>query len=187
MPRILAASENARLEEQVHEFLTRHPEALKTSKPPSPKRSRNRKVEDHLSKTLQAAALARVRIDRDANGGEEEIFQVAQALILCGLPYDKTDQTKITRSARLADGSVVDLTFSTPGEQQYLRALADLGPGVHRSGEVARSMGMSTNKLGPRRDALIKKGMIYSPNFGEVVFTVPLFDAFMKRAMPHRE
>ncbi len=106
-------AEKARLEEQVQEFITRHPEALKTSKPRPPKKPRDRKVEDHLSKTRQAAALAQVRIDRDANGGEEEIFQVAQALILCGLPYDKTDQTKITRSARLADGSVVDVTFST--------------------------------------------------------------------------
>jgi hypothetical protein len=106
-------AEKARLDQEVQEFLTRHPEALKTSKPSPPKKPRNRKVEDHLSKTRQAASLAKVRIDRDANGGEEEIFQVAQALILCGLPYDKTDQTKITRSARLADGSVVDVTFST--------------------------------------------------------------------------
>lgn len=106
-------AEKARLDQQVQEFLTRHPDALKTSKPSPPKKLRNRKIEDHLSKSRQAAALAKVRIDRDANGGEEEIFQVAQALILCGLPYDKTDQTKITRSARLADGSVVDVTFST--------------------------------------------------------------------------
>lgn len=106
-------AEKARLDQEVQEFLTRHPEALKTSKPSPAKKPRDRKVEDHLSKTRQAASLAKVRIDRDANGGEEEIFQVAQALILCGLPYDKTDQTKITRSARLADGSVVDVTFST--------------------------------------------------------------------------
>ena len=106
-------AEKARLDQEVQEFLARHPEALKASKPSPPKKPRDRKVEDHLSKTRQAASLAKVRIDRDANGGEEEIFQVAQALILCGLPYDKTDQTKITRSARLADGSVVDVTFST--------------------------------------------------------------------------
>jgi len=106
-------AEKARLDQEVQEFLTRHPDALKTSKPSPPKKPRNRKIEDHLSKSRQAAALAKVRIDREANGGEEEIFQVAQALILCGLPYDKTDQTKITRSARLADGSVVDVTFST--------------------------------------------------------------------------
>lgn len=72
----------------------------------------------------------------------------------------------------------------TPSEQQYLRALASLGPGAHRSGEVARVLGVSTNKLGPRRDSLVKKGMLYSPAFGDVAFTVPLFDAFLKRAMP---
>jgi hypothetical protein len=105
-------AEKARLDQQVEEFFARHPEAL-TVKKQAPKKARNRKVEDHLSKTRQAAALAKVRIDRDANEGNEEIFQVAQALILCGLPYDKTNQTKITRTARLADGSVVDVTFST--------------------------------------------------------------------------
>ena len=72
----------------------------------------------------------------------------------------------------------------TPSEQVYLRALAELGPGSHRSGEVARALGVSTNKLGPRRDSLIKKGMLYSPAFGDVAFTVPLFDTFMKRAVP---
>lgn len=72
----------------------------------------------------------------------------------------------------------------TPAEQQYLRALASLGPGPHRSGEVAKALGVSTSKLGPRRDSLVKKGMLYSPAFGDVAFTVPLFDAFMKRVMP---
>lgn len=94
-------AEKARLDQEVEKLLTRHPKAL-TANRPAPKKSRNRKIEDHLSKSRQAAALAKVRIDRDANGDDEEIFQVAQALILCGLPYDKTDQTKITRSARLA-------------------------------------------------------------------------------------
>lgn len=71
-----------------------------------------------------------------------------------------------------------------PSEQQYLRALAALGPGSHRSGEVARQLGVSTDRLGPRRDAFVKKGMIYSPAHGDVAFTVPLFDEFMKRVMP---
>jgi hypothetical protein len=49
---------------------------------------------------------------------------------------------------------------------------------------VARQLGVSTDRLGPRRDALVKKGMIYSPAHGDVAFTVPLFDEFMKRVMP---
>jgi hypothetical protein len=36
----------------------------------------------------------------------------------------------------------------------------------------------------PTRNALIKKGMIYSPSHGDTAFTVPLFAEFMKRTMP---
>ncbi len=72
----------------------------------------------------------------------------------------------------------------TPGEREYMRALAELGEGVHRSGEVADLIGKTTNQLGPVRDSLIRKGMIYSPAHGDIAFTVPLFDQFMKRTMP---
>jgi hypothetical protein len=71
----------------------------------------------------------------------------------------------------------------TPGEREYMRALAELGEGVHRSGEVAELIGKTTNQLGPVRDTLIRKGMIYSPAHGDIAFTVPLFDQFMKRTM----
>jgi Plasmid encoded RepA protein len=100
------------LERQAAEYFAGKPNGEPARKP-SLKKTRDRKSETYLAKTRQAAALAAIRTQRDANGGDEEIFQVAQALILCGLPYEKTDQTKITRSARLADGSVVDVTFST--------------------------------------------------------------------------
>ena len=46
--------------------------------------------------------------------------------------------------------------------------------------------GKATQQLGPVRDALIRKGMIYSPAHGDIAFTVPLFDQFMKRTMPMR-
>jgi hypothetical protein len=71
----------------------------------------------------------------------------------------------------------------TPGEREYLRALAELGEGAHRSAEVADLVGKTTNQLGPVRDALIRKGMIFSPAHGDIAFTVPLFDQFMKRTM----
>lgn len=64
-----------------------------------------------------------------------------------------------------------------------MRALADLGEGVHRSADVARAIGKTVNQLGTVRDNLIRKGMIYSPTHGEIAFTVPLFDQFMKRTM----
>jgi hypothetical protein len=72
----------------------------------------------------------------------------------------------------------------TPKEKQYLRAMAELGPGSHRSGDIATLLGKPTNSLGPLRASLILKGMIWSPNHGDTAFTVPLFDEFMKRIMP---
>jgi hypothetical protein len=72
----------------------------------------------------------------------------------------------------------------TPSEKLYLRAMAALGPGPHRSGDIAGELGRKVNSLGPTRSALISKGMIYSPEHGDTAFTVPLFDRFMKRMMP---
>lgn len=72
----------------------------------------------------------------------------------------------------------------TPSEKKYLRAMADRGPGPHRSGDIAEELGRSVQSLGPTRAGLIAKGMIWSPIHGDTAFTVPLFDAFMKRIMP---
>lgn len=72
----------------------------------------------------------------------------------------------------------------TPKEKEYLRAMAELGPGPYRTGDVASRLGATTQKLGPVRERLIRKGMIYSPSHGDMAFTVPLFDEFMRRAIP---
>ena len=72
----------------------------------------------------------------------------------------------------------------TPAEKSYLRAMAALGPGPHRSGDIAQELGRKVTSLGPARSALIAKGMVYSPGHGDTAFTVPLFDQFMKRMMP---
>ena len=72
----------------------------------------------------------------------------------------------------------------TPREKDYLRAMAELGPGPHRSGEIAATLGVKVTAAATLRDGLIRKGMIYSRQHGETSFTVPLFDAFLKRAMP---
>lgn len=72
----------------------------------------------------------------------------------------------------------------TPREKQYLRAMAELGPGPHRSGDIADKLGAKITTLGPVRASLIKKGMVYSPSHGDMAFTVPLFDEFMRRAIP---
>lgn len=71
----------------------------------------------------------------------------------------------------------------TPSERRYLHAMAELGAGPHRSGDIAVKLGKSVNTLAPVRNNLINKGMVWSPRHGETAFTVPLFDQFMRRAM----
>lgn len=72
----------------------------------------------------------------------------------------------------------------TPREKDYMRALAELGPGPHRSGDIADCLGVKVQSIAPLRSGLIRKGMIYSPAHGDTAFTVPLFDQFMLRTMP---
>lgn len=72
----------------------------------------------------------------------------------------------------------------TPNEKNYLRAMADLGPGPQRSSDIADQLKVKVTSLGPVRAKLIQKGMVYSPAHGEMAFTVPLFDEFMIRAIP---
>ncbi len=72
----------------------------------------------------------------------------------------------------------------TPLEKKYLRAMAELGPGPHRSGDITDELGRTVSSLAPTRSQLIAKGMIWSPNHGDTAFTVPLFEEFMHRIMP---
>lgn len=75
----------------------------------------------------------------------------------------------------------------TPKEKKYLRAMAELGPGPHRSGDIAACYGAEVSSLAPTRSSLIGKGMIWSPNHGDTAFTVPMFDEFMKRTIPEND
>ncbi len=75
----------------------------------------------------------------------------------------------------------------TPSEKRYLRAMAELGPSPHRSGDIAHLLNKEVQGVAPVRATLINKGMIYSPEHGDNSFTVPLFDSYMKRVMPSIE
>jgi hypothetical protein len=90
-------------------------------------------------------------------------------------------------SIKALDESFFRVRFDrcTPAEKRYMRALADFGPGSHRSGDIADKLNLKTTSVGPIRGKLIKKGMIYSPQHGDTAFTVPLFDAYMRRVMPN--
>jgi hypothetical protein len=102
-------------------------------------------------------------------------------------PISERDVKAAATSAVAAlDESFFRVRFDrlTPLQKRYLRAMAELGPGPHRSGDIAEELGRKVTALGPTRNELIGKGMIWSPNHGDTAFTVPLFDEFMKRIMP---
>lgn len=102
-------------------------------------------------------------------------------------PITLGDVEVASRTAVAAlDGSFFQVRFDrlTPLEKRYLRAMADLGPGPHRSGDIAERLGRKVTALAPTRDQLITKGMIWSPAHGDTAFTVPLFDEYLRRSMP---
>ena len=90
------------------------------------------------------------------------------------------------RAAATLDGSFFLVRFDrlTPSEKKYVRAMAQLGPGPHRSGDIANELKRPVSALAPTRNQLIGKGMIWSPSHGDTAFTVPIFDEFMLRIMP---
>jgi hypothetical protein len=102
-------------------------------------------------------------------------------------PITREDVAVASRSALAAlDESFFRVRFDrlTPVEKKYLRAMAELGPGPHRSGDISDKLRRKVTSLGPTRNQLISKGMVWSPNHGDTAFTVPLFDEFMRRIMP---
>jgi hypothetical protein len=111
-----------------------------------------------------------------------------QAWDLAGGPVITLDD--VARSIPLATAQLDDGFFrvrigrTNDAERAYLRAMAEVGPGPVRSAEVAQLLGKSATSLGPTRDALLKKSLCYAPRWGEIDFTVPLFDHFMKRWIP---
>lgn len=99
-------------------------------------------------------------------------------------PIDKSDIESATEHAlkRLDDGFFqVRFDRLTPKEREYVIAMSALGKGPYRSSEVADRLGEPPNKLGPRRAQIIAKGMIYSPQYGDIDFTVPMFDDYLRR------
>lgn len=70
----------------------------------------------------------------------------------------------------------------TGAEKEYLFAMSELGPGPHRSGDIALKLKRKVESVAPTRNSLIKKGMLFSPQHGDTAFTVPMFDQYLKRA-----
>lgn len=154
--------------------------------------------EDDAARALQDPAVAAgVRFEDDALS---EVFRVTR-----GYPYflqewgyqawNQARDSPITKgivrdanenAVRRLDQNFFRVRYDrcTPGEKKFLRAMAELGPGPHRTGDIAETLGVKLTSVGPVRAKLIRKGMIYSPAHGDMAFTVPLFDEFMRRAIP---
>lgn len=102
------------------------------------------------------------------------------------LTLDDVRSASVSAVAALDEGFFrVRFDRCTPREKVYLRAMAELGEGPHRSGDIAASLNAKSTSLAPVRSSLINKGMVWSPNHGDTAFTVPMFDQFMKRVMPN--
>lgn len=101
------------------------------------------------------------------------------------IELDDVHAATITATAAL-DASFFRVRYDqlTPTEKAYLRSMAELGTGPHRSGDVAAVMERSVQSVAPLRAGLIRKGMIWSPRQGDTAFTVPLFDGYLCRVMP---
>ena len=156
-----------------------------------------------LSPNDARAAIAKPAEDEGVQVTEEALDSIVTATK--GYPYfiqewgkhawDAAQETPITEQdvQRGAETTIAALDESffrvrfdrlTPLEKRYLRAMAELGHGPHRSGAVADTLGREVSALAPTRSQLISKGMIWSPSHGDTAFTVPLFDEFMCRIMP---
>jgi AAA ATPase-like protein len=137
--------------------------------------------------TVEDAALE--RIVRDTRGYPYFLQEWGKHSwdVASGEKITRRDVDRAAKEAVVAlDESFFRVRFDrlTPLEKKYLRAMAELGPGPHRSGDIAQVVRREVTKLGPTRAKLIAKGMIWSPSHGDTAFTVPLFDEFMRRILP---
>ena len=133
--------------------------------------------------------LNRVRLDAEARGIISVKMEAPEERSLPALliPALRAALLRLSRGEALAelDASFFRVRFDrlTPGQKRYLRAMAELGAGPHRSGEIADMLKKKVTMLAPVRSLLIAKGMLYSPAHGDTAFTVPLFEGFMRRIM----
>ncbi|NDU86674.1 MAG: ATP-binding protein [Ferrovum sp.] len=157
--------------------------------PLDPESSRLALVKPAASEGVTISEAALVKIIQDTQGYPyflqewgKHTWEIAQS---SPITQEDVEQATTSVTAALDEGFFrVRFDRLTPSEKRYLRVMAELGPGPHRSGDIATFLGRKVTALAPMRSQLIAKGMVWSPNHGDTGFTVPLFDGFMKRIMP---
>lgn len=78
----------------------------------------------------------------------------------------------------------VRLDRATEMQRVYLRAMAELGPGMQKAQDVAEVMSRTSSQVAPLRAELINMGLLFTPEHGYAEFTVPHFEQFMARSIP---
>lgn len=156
-----------------------------------------------LSNSEASIALTRPAADLDVRFQDSAVDEIFRCTF--GYPYflqewgkhvwDLAPSSPITKAdvERASDVALAALDENffrvrfdrcTPAERRYLRAMAELGPGPHRSGDIAQTLSQKVITLAPLRNRLIRKGMIWAPSHGDTAFTVPLFHDYLARVMP---
>ncbi len=158
---------------------------------------------DKLDEISAKDALCKPAAQENVNYNDDAIEEILKQTQ--GYPYflqewgkhswNIAEKSPITKqnSSRATEAALAELDLSffrvrfdrlTPAEKKYVRAMAELGAGPHRSGDIANILNKEVSTIAPTRSSLIKKGMVFSPNHGDTAFTVPLFEGFVKRIMP---
>ena len=161
---------------------------------------------DSLDESAARAALQKPIIEAGAaieDGAIKAVLDVTQ-----GYPYFIQEWGfRVWNAAPGRSITLTDVKDATPGviahldsnffrvrfdrltalQQKYLRAMAELGEGPFTTGLIAATLGVEPSAVATVRQQLINKGMVWSQRHGETAFTVPMFDAFMRRQMPQLE
>ena len=112
---------------------------------------------------------------------------VRQAGLVCSSRTRRDNRTRRRRGGstghRRTRGGFFRVRFdrTTDAERAYLEAMASVGGTEVASGAVADALGKTTTGVAQTRDALIRRGLCYSPRHGVIAFTVPMFDQYLRR------
>ncbi|ANZ37220.1 ATPase [Lentzea guizhouensis] len=124
----------------------------------------------------------------DASGGYPYFIQAYGKAAWDAAPADPISALDVSVAAPEADAELAVGFFgsryerATPAEREYLRAMAELTDGKDagvNTAQVADQLGRKPSSLSPARDSLIKKGLVYSAERGQIAFTVPHFGRFL--------
>jgi hypothetical protein len=163
---------------------------------------------DRLSREAADQALAMPARDEDAaydddalaamyaaTGGYPYFIQAYGKAVWDVAPHSPITGADVAVAAPEAEAELAVGFFgsrferATPGERDYLRAMADAAVQLHSddvdevgsvpTADVAAMLGKKPQSLSPARDALLKKGLIYSGERGRIAFTVPHFGKYL--------